>query len=130
MLGIAIFCASMVVVDGDTTVCRDSNGMMHEIRVEALHAPEADDPGGEVATEALAEVLGSGWFWVCRGSAYSFRRIVATCRDDQGRDLAEAMIRSGTADHCPRFGRTELAALPSNGLDLPDYCEPRPRRRP
>ena len=52
-------------------------------------------------------------------------RFVADCiLDSDGADFAEVMIRAGKADHCPRFGRPDLATIPANGFTLPGYCLP------
>jgi len=93
------------------------------IRVHALHAPEVSEPGGAAAKEMAALVV-YGEQVVCTVvDADSFGSVVADCiMSSDGADFAEIMIRAGHADHCPAYGRPDLASLPDNGFRLPAYC--------
>ena len=84
-------------VDGDTLIVDG-----HRIRIHALYAPEASEPGGAAAKDMAALVV-YGEYVVCTvAGADSFGRIVADCiMSSDGADFAEVMIRAGHADHCP-----------------------------
>ena len=112
-------------VDGDTLLVDG-----HRVRISALHAPEADEPGGAAAKNMAALVV-YGERVVC--TVVDTDRsggLVADCvMFSDGADFAEVMIRAGYGDHCPAFGRPDLAFLPKNGFELPTYCAAR-RARP
>ncbi len=80
------------VIDGDTLVI--ANTM---IRLAGIDAPELDQPWGNKAKWALAEL--------CRGSSVraivdgslSYDRTVATCYLPDGRDLSAEMVKMGLA---------------------------------
>ena len=105
-------------VDGDTLLVDG-----HRVRINALHAPEADEPRGAAAKDMAALVV-YGERVVC--TVVDTDRtggLVANCvMSSDGADFAEVMIRAGYADHCPACGRPDLAFLPKSGFDLPAYC--------
>jgi endonuclease YncB( thermonuclease family) len=105
------------VIDGDTLAI----GAVR-IRLHALHAPEMDELRGREAREAMRRIVGKKPVTCQAVDRDRYGRIVADCRNAEGRDLARAMIEEGVARHCPRYGRPDLEGLPTNGLDLPGYC--------
>ncbi|MEO1679899.1 MAG: thermonuclease family protein [Pseudomonadota bacterium] len=96
------------VVDGDTLRIAGET-----VRLHAIDAPEGgqtcrDADGrswacGAAATEALRRLAADGL--TCTGhSRDRFGRLVATCRDPSGADVAEALVRSGAAFAYARYG--------------------------
>lgn len=90
------------VVDGDTFW---TNGQRTRIRVWGLDAPEVGRAGGSAATAQLAGLV-SGRSVQCRmRDVDRYGRIVGQCWLPDGRDIAAAMIASGTAREYCRFSR-------------------------
>lgn len=88
------------VVDGDTFWV---SGQRTRIRVWGLDAPEFGRVGGSAATAQLAG-LASGRSVQCRmRDVDRYGRIVGQCWLPDGRDIAAAMIASGTAREYCRF---------------------------
>ena len=114
----SVIAGEATAVDADTLIVDG-----HRIRIRALYAPEASEPGGAAARDMAALVI-YGEYVVCTvAGADHFGRIVADCTmSSDGADFAEVMIRAGHADHCPPNGRPDLASLPDNGFKLPAYC--------
>jgi endonuclease YncB( thermonuclease family) len=93
------------------------------VRIHALHAPQMDEPGGEDARDMAALAVYGEQVTCDVVETGRHGRLVADCTmGSDGADFAEVMIRAGFAGHCRRFGRPDLAAIPGNGLALPDYC--------
>ena len=93
---------AVIVMDGDTLRI---NHVEH--RLYGIDAPEfnqfcktsdgKDWPCGQAARKGLLALI-AGHVIACEERATDkFDRIVATCRDEQGRDLAEALARQGLA---------------------------------
>ncbi len=101
------------VIDGDTLEIAGTH-----VRLQAIDAPETGEtcpgaagswPCGERATRAL-DALSEGGL-TCRGEERDrYGRLVATCVDGQGRDVAETLVRAGIARAWPRFGRAYVPA--------------------
>ncbi|WCR11497.1 thermonuclease family protein [Paracoccus stylophorae] len=88
------------VVDGDTFWI---SGERTRIRVWGLDAPEIGRTGGSAATAQLAGLV-SGRSVQCRmRDVDRYGRIVGQCWLPDGRDIAAAMIASGTAREYCRF---------------------------
>lgn len=88
------------VVDGDTFWI---NGQRSRVRVWGLDAPEIGNAGGSTATAQLAGLV-SGHSVQCRmRDVDRYGRIVGQCWLPDGRDIAAAMIASGTAREYCRF---------------------------
>lgn len=88
------------VVDGDTFWV---SGQRTRIRVWGLDAPEIGRAGGSAATAQLAG-LASGRSVQCNmRDVDRYGRIVGQCWLPDGRDIAAAMIASGTAREYCRF---------------------------
>ncbi len=97
-------------VDGATVIARDGDTLTaagQDYRLHGIDAPEyaqtcktatgADWRCGKVARDELAAIV-KGRTLVCEERARDkYGRIVATCTDDQGRDVARAMIDRGLA---------------------------------
>lgn len=93
---------AIVVRDGDTLTIGD-----RDVRLHGIDAPEftqscktatgIDWPCGRDARLALVQLV-KGHVISCEDRATDkYGRTVATCRDDQGRDLARAMAEQGLA---------------------------------
>jgi endonuclease YncB( thermonuclease family) len=106
---------AIVVRDGDTMRLGDD-----EVRLDGIDAPEyrqrctdaagRDWPCGEAARMALATLI-AGRTITCEEHARDgFGRMVATCRDEDGRDLAAAIAEQGFAISEGRFGNGRYAA--------------------
>ena len=73
------------------------------IRVWGLDAPERGTPGGREATAALTKLI-AGQRLTCRERDIDrYGRVVGQCFLANGRDIAEAMIASGTASEYCRY---------------------------
>lgn len=114
--GAVFACTPVAVYDGDGPIwCEEGP----RIRLEGIAAREMDgtcrrghpcpDASGEAARDALVGLLGgprgrlrTGHIQVryptiqCREGGQSYSRVVASCRLRDGRDLASAMVRTGT----------------------------------
>ncbi len=89
-----------------------------EVRLFGIDAPE---PGqscewgeeavacGEGATAALAALLQNAWVRCVHRGRDRHGRILATCHDDQGRDLARAMVAAGWAMAYREYSSAYLA---------------------
>ena len=101
------------------------------IRLQGLAAPEGAEPGGQEASEALADlVLGKAVLCELDGEA-TYDRCAAICALE-GADIAEELVRMGLARDCPRYSRgryreAELQAAAQGATiretyRLPEYC--------
>jgi micrococcal nuclease len=90
------------VLDGDTFALE---GVAPKIRIWGLDAPERDMIGGTAATKALRSLI-SGVLLRCDVRDIDrYRRIVGQCFLPDGRDVAAAMISSGTAQEYCRYSK-------------------------
>jgi endonuclease YncB( thermonuclease family) len=72
------------------------------VRLKGIDAPERDTPEGQAATAALARLV-DGQTVTCELTGEQTRdRVVGYCFV-RGRDLQEAMVKSGHAAACPRY---------------------------
>lgn len=103
------------------------------IRIKGIAAPELNEPNGIASREALKRIV-EGKVVVCQPTGEkSGDRVIAYCTVE-GRDVGEAMVRSGLARDCPRWSGGRYAAAegaigaPLSGTyPLPGYCEVRRR---
>ncbi len=90
------------IADGDTFRISSQSA---RIRDWSLDAPETTRPGGAAATAALSRMI-SGQTLACRiRDIDRYGRIVGQCFLPDGRDIAAAMIASGTAREFCRYSR-------------------------
>jgi endonuclease YncB( thermonuclease family) len=96
--------------DGDKVAVRDGDTMRigdQDYRLHGIDAPEftqickdekgKDWPCGKLARAELLSLV-KGRTLTCEERAHDkYQRIVATCRDEEGRDLARAMAEKGMA---------------------------------
>ncbi len=80
------------VVDGDTIVIDGQN-----IRLAGIDAPELDHPWGQKAKWAMVQLCRNRTITVELTDELSHGRLVGTCRRDDGRDLAEELVKQGLA---------------------------------
>ena len=90
------------VVDGDTFYLE---GIATRIRLWGVDAPERSETGYDEAGEMLASLVADQPLACEHVDIDPYERIVARCYFGDGRDLSEAMIRSGVADEYLRFTR-------------------------
>lgn len=107
--------AKIVVRDGDTmTIAKQ------DYRLYGIDAPEftqrcttaagSDWQCGEAARTALAGLLRGRTLGCQERARDKFERVVATCTDDSGRDIGQAMIDLGLAVSFGGFGQSPYAA--------------------
>ena len=103
------------------------------IRLQGIAAPEREEPGGAIATDAMRDlVLGKDLRCDLTGDR-SYDRVIGVCFLDDGRDIGEVMVFEGHARDCYRFSRGRYADAErhartmghdlSQKYALPEYCE-------
>jgi endonuclease YncB( thermonuclease family) len=109
------------VLDGDTI---EVGGV--RVRLEGLHCPEGNEPGGSVATSAMRGLTRGQHVSCSLTGERSYNRMIGTCYVGDT-DLTAAIIRQGACARCPRYDRSERY-LPAQreagawrGL-MPGYC--------
>jgi len=90
------------VVDGDSLYIQ---GYDPQIRLWGVDAPERDEPGFSGATETLKRLALRKEITCQRVDTDRYERTVARCFLDDGREINEEMIASGTADEYHRFSK-------------------------
>lgn len=100
-----------IIVDGDSLII----GLTH-IRIMGLDSEEATDPHGAEAFMGLRYVVNDRPV-TCEPSGYkSYNRIVATCYNYEGKDVAAEMIRLGFGLDCARYSAGKYRALEPAGI--------------
>jgi endonuclease YncB( thermonuclease family) len=91
------------VHDGDTITVEGK-----AIRLNGLDAEELNEPHGVAARDAMRRIAGA--YVECTPTLNaqglgerSYNRIVATCVNARGQDIAALLIEQGLALDCPRF---------------------------
>ncbi len=103
------------------------------VRLQGIAAPEGNEPGGDIATNAMRDlVLGKELRCELTGDR-SHDRVIGVCFLKDGRDIGEVMVFQGNARDCRRFSRGRYADAEKHaramGHDLsriyvlPEYCE-------
>jgi endonuclease YncB( thermonuclease family) len=103
------------------------------IRLQGIAAPEGNEPGGDIATNAMRDlVLGKDLRCDLTGDR-SYDRVIGVCFLKDGRDIGEVMVFEGHARDCYRFSRGRYADAErhartmgddlSRVYALPGYCE-------
>ncbi len=103
------------------------------IRLQGIAAPEGNEPGGAIATDAMRNlVLGKDLRCDLTGDR-SHGRVLGVCFLDDGLDVGEVMVFQGNARDCFKFSRGRYADAERHaramGHDLsrvyvlPEYCE-------
>ena len=109
------------VLDGDTI---EVGGV--RVRLQGLHCPEAGEPGGSAATNAMRSLTRGQHVTCSLTGERTYDRMVGTCYVGDT-DLTAAIIRQGVCARCPRYdsqGRY-LAAQREAGAwrgSMPGYC--------
>mgnify|MGYP006270708393 CR=1 FL=1 len=108
------------VIDGDTI---EISG--RKFRLEGLHAPEVDEPGGEAATRFMRDLL-AGQRVICAPTGdRSYDRLVAVCRLPGEGDIAAELVKAGLGRDCTRYSGGRYARFETTGaarFPLPGYC--------
>ncbi len=88
------------IIDGDTFYLE---GVETRLRLWGVDAPERKQPGGAEATEALTALVAGRTLACEEMDRDRYRRIVARCTLDDGRDIARVMIDVGAATEMLRY---------------------------
>lgn len=109
------------VFDGDTITVRGV-----KVRLNGLHAPEWDEPGGREATLFMkANYLGKRVRCVLNGER-SYDRMIGICYGPDDVDIAAKLVAAGLGRDCRRYsgGRyRQYETKQSRRLPLPGYCK-------
>ncbi len=103
------------------------------MRLQGIAAPEGNEPGGDIDTNAMRDlVLGKDLRCDLTGDR-SYDRVIGVCFLEDGRDVGEVMVFEGHARDCYRFSRGRYTDAERHaramGHDLsriyrlPGYCE-------
>ncbi len=103
------------------------------VRLQGIAAPERDEPGGDIAADAMRDlVLGKDLRCDLTGDR-SHDRVIGVCFLADGRDIGEVMVFQGHARDCRRFSKGRYADAErharamghdlSRVYPLPEYCE-------
>lgn len=88
------------IVDGDTLYL---DGVATRIRLWGVDAPERDEEGFDDATQTLARLVEDETLSCEHVDTDAYKRIVARCYFEDGRDLSAQMIDSGAASEYLRY---------------------------
>lgn len=99
------------ITDGDTFRIGETR-----IRLDGVDAPEMSTRQGEPARRHLARLIGSGSVRCFDEGERSYDRIVAICYNEDGHDLAEAMVRDGWATDWARYSGGRYASLEADAM--------------
>ena len=108
------------VRDGDTIILN-----RQPIRLEGVHAPELNEPGGQEAYYFIRTLVLHRQVKCSLNTARSFDEVIGTCYL-RYKDIGEALVAAGLGRDCPRFSngkykKFELAK--AMRLILPEYCK-------
>lgn len=109
------------VIDGDTIAIAG-----RKFRLEGLHAPEVDEPGGAAATRFMRGLLGDRPVACAPTGDTSYDRLIAVCRVAGDGDIAAALVKAGLGRDCGRYSGGRYARFETAAgakLPLPGYCE-------
>jgi hypothetical protein len=95
--GMSIVAGAADVIDGDTVVVAGRH-----VRLKGVDAPETWMTGGPEATAAMRAIVGD-WLSCDLTGEKTWRRDVGFCRNAQGQDIGEEIIRGGWALACPHY---------------------------
>jgi endonuclease YncB( thermonuclease family) len=109
------------VLDGDTI---EVGGV--RVRLEGLHCPEAGEPVGSAATNAMRGLTGGQNVSCSLTGERSYDRMIGTCYVCDA-DLTAAIISEGVCARCPRYdpGGRYVPAQREAGAwrgSMPGYC--------
>jgi len=129
-VGVALAAASAVAQEAVTGKARVVDGDTIEIqgqhfRLEGLHAPEVDEPGGTAATRFMRGLLDGRDVACAPTGDRSYNRLVAVCSLPDEGDIAAALVEAGLGRDCARYSGGRYAALETEGAEdmpLPGYC--------
>lgn len=108
------------VIDGDTLEIAG-----RKFRLEGLHAPEVDEPGGAAATRFMRDLVGDRRVACAPTGDRSYDRLIAVCRVAGEGDIAAALVRAGLGRDCARYSGGRYARFETAAgarLPLPGYC--------
>ena len=96
------------------------------VRLQGLHCPEPDEPGGRAATSAMQNLTRGKEVRCNLTGERTYDRIVGICRVGD-LDLAAALIREGLCARCARYdpGMRYATAQRDAGAwnrSMPGYC--------
>ena len=99
------------VIDGDTVVIDRIN-----IRLAGIDAPELDHPWGQKSKWALVHLTRGRKVTAHVTGELSYDRVVARCTLEDGRDLAEELVKQGLALDWPHYSGGRYAAFEPEGV--------------
>ena len=103
------------------------------VRLQGIAAPEVNEPGGDIATDAIRDLVLGKDLRCDRTGDRSYDRVIGVCFLEDGRDVGEIMVFQGHARDCRRFSRGRYADAEKHARTmghnlsqiyaLPEYCE-------
>lgn len=99
------------VIDGDT-ICIGKQ----KIRLAGVDAPELNNPYGKQAKWAMVELCKGQTITAYLTGETSYDRVVAKCFLEDGRDLAEEIVKAGLALDLPHFPNADYKRFEPPGV--------------
>lgn len=113
---------------GAVTAVRDGDTIEVEgqpIRIQGLHAPEADTEAGREAARFVDTMLSGRPITCFLSGEQTFDRKVGVCFEN-GKDIAARVIAAGLGRDCPAFSGGRYSPLETTRVEelgeLPEYC--------
>ena len=97
------------------------------IRLNGLHAPELDDPGGKRAATFMRDLVLHKVVTCSLTGEKTYDRFVGTCWLG-GADIAGELVAAGFGRDCPGIlaaATRPWSLIPRSRCPLPRYCKPR-----
>ena len=99
------------VIDGDTIAIGKQ-----KIRLAGIDAPELNKPYGKQAKWKMVEICKGQNITACLTGETSYDRVVAKCFLDDGKDIAEEIVKAGLALDIPHFPNADYKRFEPPGV--------------